>query len=115
MWSNVNGLLATIDSKVTAYTIKETHTGLNGKPSKRTVLYTNHVHLTGLQDYTVGTQRVTVSAGTTSKSITIPIINDNTVECDETFKLTIPSVSICGITIGSIRTTEVTIQDDDSK
>ena len=47
------------------------------------------------------------------RSFTIDILDDNIVECIETFKVTISSVTTCGVTIGSVSDTEVRITDDD--
>ena len=45
----------------------------------------------------------------------ISIINDNIVECNETFNATIISVDTCTVKIGSARNSEVMIRDDDGK
>ena len=47
--------------------------------------------------------------------LTINIIDDNIVECNEIFNVTIVSVTTCGVTIGSNRISEVMIRDDDGK
>ena len=67
------------------------------------------------RDYNGRPTAPTVKIGSKTKSFSIPIIDDNIVECDETFKVTIPGVSLCGITIGSVNVMDVTIIDDDSK
>ena len=51
-------------------------------------------------------------AGMSNASLDIPIIYDNMKENDETFYATI---NACGITLGSIDKTIVTILDDESK
>ena len=56
-----------------------------------------------------------VPAGVTTQTFTIPITNNDVVECVETFNVTISSVTTCGVTIGSVSSTEVRITDDDSK
>ena len=66
-------------------------------------------------DYTGGMIVVNVSAGVMTQQFTIPINDNNIVECVETFTVTISSVTTCGITIGSVSSTEVRITDDDSK
>ena len=66
-------------------------------------------------DYTGGTRMVIVPAGVMMHPFTIPITNNNIVECVETFIVTISSVTTCGVTIGSVSSTEVRITDDDSK
>ena len=58
---------------------------------------------------------VNVTAGVMTQSLTIDIVDDNIAECDETFNVTISSVTTCGVTIGSVSNTEVMITDDDSK
>ena len=46
---------------------------------------------------------------------TINIIDNDIVECNETFNVTMMSVTTCGVTIGSNRISEVIIRDDDGK
>ena len=65
-------------------------------------------------DYIGGTRQINVSPQTTTQSFTLPIINDETVECVETFGVVIISVTTCGVTISNNRT-EVMITDDDGK
>ena len=67
------------------------------------------------QDYTGGTRVVNVPAGVMMQSFTVAISDNGIVECDETFIVTIMSVTTCGVTIGSNNMSEVTITDDDSK
>ena len=66
-------------------------------------------------DYTGGMRMVTVLAGVMTQQFIISIIDNNIVECVETFTVTISSVTTCGVTIGSVSSTEVRITDDDSK
>ena len=48
--------------------------------------------------------------------LTINILNNSIVECNETFNVTMVSViTTCGVTIGSNRISEVMIRDDDGK
>ena len=47
--------------------------------------------------------------------LTIKILDNNIVECNETFNVTMVSVTTCGVTIGSNRISEVMIRDDDGK
>ena len=49
------------------------------------------------------------------QTFTMTIVDDNTVECNETFNVTISSVTTCGVTIGNDSSTEVKITDNDSK
>ena len=58
---------------------------------------------------------VNVPAGVMMQSFTVAISDDDIVECDETFIVTITSVTTCGVTVGSNNMSEVTITDDDSK
>lgn len=46
-------------------------------------------------------------------SFTINITDDDIVENNETFVLTIQSVSTCGIAIGTFNTTKITVIDSD--
>ena len=68
-----------------------------------------------VEDYTGGSRMVTVPAGVITQSFTIATVNNDIVECDETFTVTISSVTTCGVTIGRDNSTEVIITDDDSK
>ena len=47
--------------------------------------------------------------------LTINIIDNNIVECNEMFNVTMVSVTTCGVTIGSNRISEVMISDDNGK
>ena len=58
---------------------------------------------------------VNVPAGVTTQPFTINIIDNNIFECNETFNVTIVSVTTCGVTIGSDNISEVMITDDDGK
>ena len=46
---------------------------------------------------------------------TIMIVDNNIVECIETFNVAIVSVTTCGVTIGSNDRTVVRIADDDGR
>ena len=50
-----------------------------------------------------------------TQPFTVDIVDNNIVECDETFIVTITSVTTCGVTVGNNNRSEVTITDDDSK
>ena len=67
------------------------------------------------EDYNGSTITLNVPAGVTMESFAINIIENNTVECNETFNVTIVSVTTCGVTIGSNNSSEVMITDDDGK
>ena len=45
----------------------------------------------------------------------INIMDNNIVECNEMFNITMMSVTTCGVTIGSNRISEVMIRDNDRK
>ena len=49
------------------------------------------------------------------QAFAINIIDNNIVECNEKFNVTMTSVTTCGVTIGSDRISEVMIRDDDGK
>ena len=49
------------------------------------------------------------------QTFSINIIDNDIVECNETFSVTMVSVTTCGVTIGSNRISEVMIRDDDGK
>ena len=66
-------------------------------------------------DYNGGMITVDVPAGVLSQSFQINITDDDVVECNETFSLTIVSVSGCGNVIGYVNTSEVIIIDNDCK
>ena len=48
-------------------------------------------------------------------ALTIKILDNNIVECNEIFNVTMVSVTTCGVTIGSDRIGKVMIRDDDGK
>ena len=58
---------------------------------------------------------VNVTTGAMIQSFTVPIVDNNIVECNETFIVTILSVTTCGVTIGDTYRSEVRIADDDGK
>ena len=49
------------------------------------------------------------------QSFMVAIVDDDIVECDEAFIVTILSVAACGVTIGNNNRSEVRITDDDGK
>ena len=67
------------------------------------------------EDYNGSPITVNVPAGVAMKPLTINIIDNNIVECNELFNLTMVSVTTCRVTIGSNRISEVMIRDDDGK
>ena len=66
-------------------------------------------------DYTEGRMNVTLPAEANSQTFRINVIDDNIIECSETFIVMIESVSPCGVTNGIVNSTEIIIIDDDSK
>ena len=66
-------------------------------------------------DYNEGRITVNVPAGVLTQSFTIDIIDDDVVECDEVFSVTIETVTTCGVTTGDVISSNVTIMDDDSE
>ena len=67
-------------------------------------------------DYTAGPYTVTFPAGSTSASVIVPLNDDDLVERDENFTLSIDLSSLpSGITIGISNQTLVTINDNDCK
>ena len=75
------------------------------------------VYVGGNIDFNSVPQTVTIIAGTNSSTISIPVINDNIVEGNETFNmsLTMPSSLCPGITTGAITSATATIIDTSSE
>ena len=78
------------------------------------LLYVFHVmfYLAG-EDYSRVSLTDSISAGITMWPLIINIIDNNIVECNETFNVTILSVAHCGVTIGNTSNSEVMISDND--
>ena len=74
----------------------------------------NRKYIAG-EDYNGSSITVNVPAGVTMQPLTINIFNNNIVECNEMFNVTMVCVTTCGVTIGSNRISEVMIRDDDGK
>ena len=67
-------------------------------------------------DYTSGPYTVTFPAGSTTATFDVPINDDNILDGDEDFILTIDQTSLpTGVTRGSLGEATVTIVDDDGK
>ena len=64
-------------------------------------------------DYTSGPYTVTFPAGSTTASFNIPINDDDILEGDENFMLTINQTLPTGVTRGTPSEATVTIVDDD--
>ena len=58
---------------------------------------------------------ITIPPGTLMQTFLINIFDSNLLECNETFIITMVSVTTCGVTIGSNNNSEVMIRDDDGK
>ena len=71
--------------------------------------------LVGMQDYNGTRITFDVPAGVLTQSFTINIIDNDVVECFEVFSVTIESVTTCGVTIGDIISSNVTIMDNDGE
>lgn len=67
------------------------------------------------EDYGGERMIINVPAGTVSQSFVINITDDDIVEHNELFGVTIVSVSTCGVTIGNINTSDVIIINDDGE
>ena len=67
------------------------------------------------EDYTGWMRVVDVPAGVMTQSFTIDIVDNDIVECNETFIARIISVTTCGVTIRNNNRSEVIVTDDDSK
>jgi hypothetical protein len=64
-------------------------------------------------DYTFKAGKVTFAAGEMEKTITVPILNNSTVDGSRSFTVKISSPAN-GVTIGTVDMSTVTIQDDDT-
>ena len=67
------------------------------------------------EDYMGGMMVIGFSAEMLAQSFKVVPINDTKLECSETFNITIQSVTVCGVAIGSSNDIEMSIRDDDSK
>ena len=70
---------------------------------------------TDVEDYNGTMITVVVPAGVLTQSFTIDIIDDDIVECDEVFSVTIESVITCGVTTGDAISSNVTIVDEEGE
>jgi len=71
--------------------------------------------LIDVEDFNGARITVDVPAGVLTQSFAIDIIDNDIVECDEVFSVTIESVNTCGVTTGDVITSNVTIMDDDGE
>ena len=68
-----------------------------------------------MEDYNGTIKDIIIPPGITMQTFKINIVNNNIAECNETFNVTIVSVTTCGVTIGSNNINEVMITEDDGK
>lgn len=95
-------------------TVPVTVSRINGSSSSATVNYmTSNGTATAGSDYTATFGTLTFAVGETTKTFSIPIINDTTTESNETVILTLNSPSN-GVTLGIPSTATLTIVDNDS-
>ena len=74
-----------------------------------------HLITTDVVDSIKNMTIITVPAGELTQSFTITIADDNIMECNETFNVTILSINTCGVNIGNVNVAEVRIKDNDGK
>lgn len=67
------------------------------------------------KDFIGGTRNVSIPAGKSMVNFTVDTIISEMVECDETFNISIISVTTCGVTIGSNNNSKVIIKDNDGE
>ena len=68
----------------------------------------------GEEDYNIGLIIVDVPAGVMMQIFSVAIVNNNIVECDETYTVRISAFTTCRVTVVD-RNIKVRITDDDSK
>ena len=70
-----------------------------------------------MEDYNGTIKDIIIPPGVTMQTFQINVVNNNIniAECNETFNVTIVSVTTCGVTIGSNNISGVMITDDDGK
>ena len=78
-------------------------------------MYVYIMHTIGVKDYNGRIRTVTIPAGVSSRSFSIPVVNDNTVECTEIFNIRMQTISVQGVSIGSVNNIRASIIDNDSK
>ena len=67
------------------------------------------------RDYIGDLRVITVPAGEMAQLFAIGIVDDDVMECDETFTVTILLVTTCAVAISNNSRTEVMILDDDGR
>jgi hypothetical protein len=105
---------ATVSGAESSSSVTLTITRTNGKTGSVTVNYatSDGVGKAGT-DYTAASGTLTFADGETSKTITIPVLDDGGVgEADPTFQVTLSSPS-AGATLGSTASTTVTLFEND--
>ena len=68
-----------------------------------------------VEDFIDGTRNVNIPAGKSMVNFTVNTTISEMVECDETFDISMISVSACGVAIGSINNSKVIIKDNAGK
>ena len=68
-----------------------------------------------VEDYSGHARTITIPAGESSRSFSISVVNDNIVECTETFNISMQAISLQGVSIGSVNSIRASIIDNDSE
>ena len=75
----------------------------------------NIIDIVDTGDYDGMINTITIPPATLMQTFIINIFDNNLMECNETFIITMVSVTTCGVTIGNNNNSEVMIRDDDGK
>ena len=86
-------------------------------PYRLTYIHSSRIFYfsTGGSDFDSASQTATITAGTSSDTVNIRVINDNLVEGDETFRMNLNVPTSPGITAGAITTATGIISDSTSE
>ncbi|MCI0462855.1 MAG: DNRLRE domain-containing protein, partial [Gemmataceae bacterium] len=104
---------STVAENVTGGTITITVSRSGGSGGAVTVAYaTSNGSATAGQDYTATSGSLSFAAGETSKTFTIPILDDSVDELNETFRITLTTPT-GGATLGNQTSAVVTITDNE--
>ena len=111
---------ATIQFSAASYSVVEngvsatvTVTRAGGTTQAASVAYASAFGTATAADFTAVSGTLNFAAGETSKTISVPILDDQATEGAESFTLTLSSPTGSGVTLGAIAQTTVTIADDD--
>ncbi|TWT76490.1 Soluble aldose sugar dehydrogenase YliI precursor [Planctomycetes bacterium CA13] len=107
---NLESSQVTVNENAGEVVLRVLRTGDVSAPASIYYQTANQSAVTG-SDYSQRSDTVNFAAGQTVAEISIPIINDNADEGDETFRVTLSNA--VGANLGSTETTIVTIRDDD--